>query len=168
MQTRGNRQNYLALNDAYDSEAPPEDWISRLIPSPATQDPEGLGQSSLPHYLSQSAVSADVNSCLEFLDDEVLPSESASQPPITASSSQISHPKPHKNELLWGYLQRREFPYEWIEKRNKKTRFIDREIRCTLINKDTGKQCNWSTTDSKRQTFTTNIRLHLKGKHRIL
>ncbi|KAK9342121.1 hypothetical protein V1522DRAFT_417143 [Lipomyces starkeyi] len=50
-----------------------------------------------------------------------------------------------------------EFPNEWIEKRNKKKRFIDREIRCTLVNKDTGKPCNWSTTDSKRQTSTTSI-----------
>ncbi|KAK9319884.1 hypothetical protein V1517DRAFT_331139 [Lipomyces orientalis] len=43
-----------------------------------------------------------------------------------------------------------------------------REIRCTLITKGTGKQCNWSTTDSKRQTPTTNIRVHLKEKHGIL
>jgi hypothetical protein len=45
---------------------------------------------------------------------------------------------------------------------------MDREIRCNIISKDTGKQCDWITTDSKRQTSTTNMRLHLKQKHRIL
>ncbi|KAJ8098993.1 hypothetical protein POJ06DRAFT_282166 [Lipomyces tetrasporus] len=134
--------------------------------SPATQDLEKPGPSSLPDFLGQSAVSTDVNSCVEILD-EVLPSESASQPPVTAASSEIAHPAPQKTEWLWGYFQTREFPNEWIEKRNKK-KFIDREIRCTSINKDTGRQCNWSTTDSRRQTSTTNIRHHLKEKHGIL
>ncbi|KAK9384294.1 hypothetical protein V1515DRAFT_562159, partial [Lipomyces mesembrius] len=104
-----------------------------------------------PHSLSQSAVSADITSCVEILDDEVLPSESASQSPVAAASSQTAHPTPLKTEWLWGYFQTREL--------------IDREIQCTLINKDTGKQCNWSTTDSKRQTSTTH---HLKDKHGIL
>ncbi|KAK9358843.1 hypothetical protein V1504DRAFT_459728 [Lipomyces starkeyi] len=161
MQTRGNLQNYLALNDGYDSEAASEDWISSPL-SPATQDLEE--PRPLPHSLSQSAISADINSCVEILDDEVLPSESASQPPVTAASSQIAQPTPQKTERLRSYFQTREFPNEWIEKRNKKKRFIDQEIRCTLTNKDTGKQCNWSTTDSKRLTSTTNIRHHLKEK----
>ncbi|KAK9234261.1 hypothetical protein V1525DRAFT_413621 [Lipomyces kononenkoae] len=62
-------------------------------------------------------------------------------------SSQIADQTPQKTEWLWGYFQTREFPNEWIEKRNKKKRSMDREIRCTLINKDTGKKCNWSATD---------------------
>ncbi|KAK9428606.1 hypothetical protein V1505DRAFT_332264, partial [Lipomyces doorenjongii] len=167
MQTRGNRQNYLALNDGYDSDAASEDWISSPL-SPETQDLEEAGPSCLPHSLSQSAVSADINSWVEILDDEVLPSESASQPLVAAASSQTAHPTPLKTEWLWGYFQTREFRNEWIEKRNNKKRFIDREILCALIHKDTGKQCNWSTTDSKRQTSTTNIRHHLKDKHGIL
>ncbi|KAK9428164.1 hypothetical protein V1505DRAFT_289658, partial [Lipomyces doorenjongii] len=147
----------------YDSEAASEDCISSPL-SPATQDLEEPGPSSLPDFLSQPAVSAEV----EILDDEILPSESASQPLVTAASSEIAHPAPQKTGWLWGYFETVEFPNEWIEKRNKKKRCIDREIRCTLINKDTGRQCNWSTTDSKRQTSTTNIRHHLKEKHGIL
>ncbi|KAK9385567.1 hypothetical protein V1515DRAFT_237307 [Lipomyces mesembrius] len=99
MQTRGNRQNYLALNDGYDSDAASEDWISSPL-SPATQDLEEAGPSYLPHSLSQSAVSADINSCVEILDDEVLPSESASQSPVAAASSQTAHPTPLKTEWL--------------------------------------------------------------------
>lgn len=45
---------------------------------------------------------------------------------------------------------------------------MDREIRCNIVSKDTGKQCDWFTTDLKRQTSTTNMRLHLKKKHGIL
>ncbi|KAK9334734.1 hypothetical protein LIPSTDRAFT_738 [Lipomyces starkeyi NRRL Y-11557] len=96
MQTRGNRQNYFALNDGYDSDAASEDCISSPL-SPATQDLEEPGPSSLPDFLSQSAVSADVNSCVEILDDEILPSESASQPPVTAASSEIAHPALQKS-----------------------------------------------------------------------
>ncbi|KAK9234129.1 hypothetical protein V1525DRAFT_321626, partial [Lipomyces kononenkoae] len=151
MQTRGNRQNYLALNDGYDSDALSEDWISSPL-SPAAQDP--VEPSSLPHSQSQSAVSSDINSFVEILDDEELPAESASQPPARATSSQIADTTPQKTEWLWGYFQTRES--------------MDREIRCTLVNKDIGQNCNWSTTDSKRQTSTTNIRLHLKEKHGIL
>ncbi|KAK9357130.1 hypothetical protein V1504DRAFT_136801 [Lipomyces starkeyi] len=88
METRGNRQNYLALNDGYESDAPSEDWISSPL-SPATQGPEEPGPSALPHSLGQSAVGADINSCVEVPDDEVLPSESASQPPVTAASVRI-------------------------------------------------------------------------------
>jgi hypothetical protein len=32
METRGNHQNYFALNDGYDNEALPEDQLSSLIP----------------------------------------------------------------------------------------------------------------------------------------
>ncbi|KAK9327457.1 hypothetical protein V1520DRAFT_264655, partial [Lipomyces starkeyi] len=158
MEARGDRQNYLALNDGYESDAPSEDWIS----SPLSPEPKP-GPSALPHSLGQSAVGADINSCVEVPDDEVLPSESASQPPVTAASFQIADAATQKTDF-----QTREFPNEWIEKRNRKKRSTDREIRCTLINKDTGKQCNWSATDSKRQTSTTNIRVHLKEKHGIL
>jgi hypothetical protein len=69
---------------------------------------------------------------------------------------------------MWRHLHTREFPNEWTEKRSGRKRLVDREICCTVINKTTRKQCNWSTTDSKRQTSTTNIRLHLKEKHGIL
>ncbi|ODQ69172.1 hypothetical protein LIPSTDRAFT_202126 [Lipomyces starkeyi NRRL Y-11557] len=38
MEARGDRQNYLALNDGYESDAPSEDWISSpLSPEPKVQ-----------------------------------------------------------------------------------------------------------------------------------
>ncbi|KAJ5082681.1 hypothetical protein N7532_011724 [Penicillium argentinense] len=167
MLTRGNHPNYLALNDGYEDEAPSEDWLSNLIENPIAQHPEELSLLPLPHTSDLSVVTADTDSYLDSLD-EVLPSESASQLPPPATGSQISRLKTLKNDWLWGFLHIREFSSEWIEKRSRKKRLIDREISCTAIDKATGKKCNWSTTDSKRQTSTTNIRLHLKEKHGIL
>jgi hypothetical protein len=46
MQTRGNRPNYLALNDGYQDEVRPGDWTSSLAWSPAAQGPEGPVPSS--------------------------------------------------------------------------------------------------------------------------
>jgi hypothetical protein len=51
-------------------------------------------------------------------------------------------------------------------KRNKKQKLIDRDICCTYINKETRIQYTWKTTDSARQTLTTNISTHLQ-KHSI-
>ncbi|KAJ5900204.1 uncharacterized protein N7473_004274 [Penicillium subrubescens] len=167
MQTRGNRPNYLALNDGYQDEVPAGDWTSSLAWSPAAQGPEGPVPSSPLPSRSQSAFSANTDSFLEAFDD-LLPSESASQLPTTASSSQSSILNSRQNDWMWGYLYTREFPNEWTEKRSGRKRLVDREICCTVINKNTRKQCNWSTTDSKRQTSTTNIRLYLKEKHGIL
>jgi hypothetical protein len=113
---------------------------------------------------------SDTNSLLEPLD-EVLPSESASQlPQGQPTSSQVSSNtrKSRKSDWLWAHLKTRQFPYEWIEQRSGKKKLFDLEINCTAIDKTTGRQCNWSTTNSKRQTSTTNIRLHLKEKHGIL
>jgi hypothetical protein len=167
MQTRGKHPDYLALNDGYQNDAPYEDWMSDLIEDPPSQRLEGLSPRPLPHASDPSVVSVDTNPYLNS-SDEVLPSESASQLPTPATGSQLSRSKSLKNDWLWSYLQTREFSSEWIENRSKKRRLIDREISCVAIDKSTGKQCNWSTTDSKRQTSTTNIRLHLKEKHGIV
>lgn len=77
MQTRGNRLNYLALNDGYQDEVPARDWTSSLAWSPAAQGPEGPVPSSPLPSRSQSAFSANTDSFLEAFDD-LLPSESAS------------------------------------------------------------------------------------------
>ncbi|KAK9354341.1 hypothetical protein V1523DRAFT_425132 [Lipomyces doorenjongii] len=93
METRGNRQNYLALNDGYESDAPSEGCISSLL-SPATQCPESRAYHL---YLTPSVNRQSVQTsilCVEVPDDEVLPSKSASQPPVTATSSQIADPAP--------------------------------------------------------------------------
>ena len=148
METRGNRIDYLALNDG------PEDWNSSQ---------EGPIPSSPPFDHSQSAIGTNID-CFHESFDEVLPSESASQQP--ASSSLSSNPR-QKNEWMWKHLEIREFPSEWIEKRSQRKMDTDREICCAVTGED-GRPCNWSTTDSKRHGSTTNIRHHLKEKHGVL
>lgn len=111
MQTRGNRPNYLALNDGYQDEVRPGDWTSSLAWSPAAEGPEGPVPSSPLPSRSQSAFSANTDSFLEAFDD-LLPSESASQLPTTASSSQSSILNPRQNDWMWGHLHTREFPNE--------------------------------------------------------
>lgn len=130
METRGNRIDYLALNDG------PEDWISsqeRPIPS------------SPPFDHSQSAIGTTID-CFHESFDEVLPSKSASQQP--ASSSLSSGPR-QKNEWMWKYLEIREFPSKLMEKRSQRKMNTDREICCAVTGED-GRPCSWSTTDSKR------------------
>lgn len=88
MQTRGNRLDYFALNDGYQSDEHPEDLTSRLSRSPTAQDPGiGLSFPSQTPNPTQSAVSAYIDSYLKSLDDEVLPTDSASQLPTNAASS---------------------------------------------------------------------------------
>ena len=148
METRGNRIDYLALNDG------PEDWNSSQ---------EGPIPSSPPLDHSQSAIGTNID-CFHESFDEVLPSESASQQP--ASSSLSSNPR-QKNEWMWKHLEIQEFPSEWVEKRSQRKMDTDREICCAVTDED-GRPCNWSTTDSKRHGSTTNIRHHLKEKHGVL
>ena len=93
--TQGNCQKDLALNAGYGSEPSPEDWIFNLTQAPATQDLE-LGPPSLPHTLTQPAARADINSYLEFLDDNIMPSEIASQFATITTSSEIPPSPPPK------------------------------------------------------------------------
>ncbi|KAK9384645.1 hypothetical protein V1515DRAFT_582712 [Lipomyces mesembrius] len=44
---------------------------------------------------------------------------------------------------------------------------IDREICCSVLDEKTGQQCSWKTTDSKRQSSTSNIVEHLRKRHSI-
>ncbi|KAK9426978.1 hypothetical protein V1505DRAFT_293825, partial [Lipomyces doorenjongii] len=52
--------------------------------------------------------------------------------------------------------------------RTKKRKFVDRIIQCAVVDDGTGMECNWSTTDSKRQSSSTNIVRHLREAHSIL
>jgi hypothetical protein len=172
MNTRGNHPDYHLLHNGYEAgAAPSEDWMSSL----SDHDQEGYIIPLPPYpftYLNLIIIYyiRDSNS---LLDHEVLPSESASQLPPQPSSQVSSQPspqlatfrntrKPTKNQWLWSYFRIREFPYEWVQHRGQKKRIIDREINCTVG------QCNWSTTDSKRQGSTSNILIHLRDKHGIL
>jgi hypothetical protein len=132
METRGNRPNYLALNDGYQSEVRPEDWTSSLAWSPAAQGPEETVPSSPPPFRSQLAFNANIDSFDEAFD-VVLPSESASQLPTRATSSQGSTLNLRQNNWMWDHLHIREFPNEWTEKRSNRKRLIDREIYCTVV-----------------------------------
>lgn len=130
MQTRGIRQIYLALNDGFDSDTLPEDWMSNLTKTPAAQDLQEHGPSSLPESIIQPVASTDIISYLNFLDEERLPSESAPQFPTTTTTiinvSEHSHTKQREIEWLWDHFQIGELPNEWIEKRSRKKRSVDR------------------------------------------
>lgn len=169
METRGNRQNYLMLNDGYDDEALPEDQLSSLTP-----DLSVLSAITQP----------ELNAFLDIADVEIHPSESASQSlsyPTTstaAGSSIVSYasqnPLPTANPLttkkeawFWAYFSRHEVHREWHTKKHKKRKFMDMDIQCSVVDQDTGKQCSWITTDSKRQGSTSNLTLHLLRKHSI-
>jgi hypothetical protein len=167
METRGNRQNYLALNDGYDSEALPEDQLSS--PNPGSLSISRIDQ-------------REFDSFLEIAECEILPSESISQSPqllksTAIDSSVVSHisqdnslPSTHdskakKRAWFWDYFSQNEIPHEWYEK--KKRRVIDTKIQCSVMDQDTGKPCGWFTSDSKRHSSTTNITGHLEKKHSI-
>ncbi|KAJ5994681.1 hypothetical protein N7481_001658 [Penicillium waksmanii] len=68
---------------------------------------------------------------------------------------------------MWRHLVITEFPSEWMEKRSQRRMNTDREIRCAVTGEN-GRQCNWSTKDSKRHGSTTKIRHPLKEKHGVL
>jgi hypothetical protein len=162
--TRQKRLDYRLLNDGSDEEALFED---RIPESPVAPE-------SLPS--NESAFVSFINTP----DHDILPSESVSQE-TTSSVIQDSHsslisqdtsfPRSQKRpapatEWMWAYFETTEFNCPWIMKRNKRQKFIDREIRCLYIDEETGTQCSWKTTDSARQTSTTNMGTHLR-KHLI-
>ncbi|KAK9257602.1 hypothetical protein V1519DRAFT_394334, partial [Lipomyces tetrasporus] len=60
-----------------------------------------------------------------------------------------------KESWFWQYFTCTETRSEWI-------------IQCAVVDDGTGKKCNWSTTDSKRQSSSTNIVRHLREAHSIL
>ncbi|KAK9371796.1 uncharacterized protein V1513DRAFT_386140 [Lipomyces chichibuensis] len=144
METRGNRLDYLALNDGYESQT------DTRCSSPILEatDP---GSSSSHCSIGQPELYTDVDPILQLSDSEILPSESVSQPgslnSIIAAPS-ISQKGP-KVSWFWQYFTCTETRSEWI-------------IQCAVVDDSTGMQCNWSTTDSKRQSSSTNIIRHLK------
>jgi hypothetical protein len=164
METRGNRQNYLALNDGYDNEALPEDQLSSPTPELST----------LPTFTR-----IELDTFLDTPDVEINPSESASQSlsyPISSTAADSSivlyasqNPlhKPKNEAWFWAYFSRHEVPREWYTRKHKKRKLMDLDIQCSIVDQDTGKQCSWVTTDSKRQSSTSNLTLHLLRKHSI-
>jgi hypothetical protein len=108
---------------------------------------------------------------------EILPSESQTQiGPIPPSSSSAPRLRSHKfkrarpapaTAWLWDHFMVTEVNREWIVNRTGKRELTDRDIQCAYIYK-TGAQCSWKTSDSQRQTATSNMKRHLEKMHSIL
>ncbi|KAK9342093.1 hypothetical protein V1522DRAFT_417255, partial [Lipomyces starkeyi] len=81
METRGNRQDYLALNDGYDTETQTDSHCSSPI-----LDATDSGSSSLHYSIGQPELYAEVDPILQLSDCEILPSESVSQPQSFSST----------------------------------------------------------------------------------
>ncbi|KAK9319411.1 hypothetical protein V1517DRAFT_310758 [Lipomyces orientalis] len=113
---------------------------------------------SAPILSRKSAIDGFIN----IPDDEVLPSESASQLAELRARSTTSEASIHSSntflqdrprpapaiEWLWAYLETTTVDKEWTVKKTNKRRLTDREIRCAYIDDKTGTQCGWRTTDS--------------------
>ncbi|KAK9389428.1 hypothetical protein V1515DRAFT_577774 [Lipomyces mesembrius] len=56
---------------------------------------------------------------------------------------------------------------QWILKKSNIRKTINREISCSVLDEKTGPQCSWETTDSKRQSSTSNIVEHIRKRHSI-
>ncbi|KAJ8103601.1 hypothetical protein POJ06DRAFT_293472 [Lipomyces tetrasporus] len=151
METRGNRLDYLALNDGYESQ--PDTRCSS--PILGATDP---GSSSSHYFIGQSDLYTEVDPILQLSDSEILPSESVSQFDYCVVVK----------SWFWQYFTCTETRSEWFDNRTKKRKFVDRIIQCAVVDDGTGKKCNWSTTDSKRQSSSTNIVRHLREAHSIL
>ncbi|KAK9358012.1 hypothetical protein V1504DRAFT_471567 [Lipomyces starkeyi] len=154
METRENRQDYLILSDGYDTETQTDSRCSSPI-----LDATGPGSSSLHYSIGQPELYAEVDPILQFSDSEILPSESVSQPQSlnsTIAGSSFSQ-KGRKESWFWQYFTGTETRSDWFDNRIKKRKFVDRIIRCAVIDDRSGKECSWSTTDSKRQSSSTNF-----------
>jgi hypothetical protein len=153
MQTRGRRQNYLALNDGYDSEAESEDRMPDTncsTPSSPAENSGGPHQEPLEVNLdSQCPATSQLE--VEELPARGLPlaGEVVLLEPVSDAITR-SLKGSEKVNWLWSYFEIQEFQNEWVEKRSKKRRHTDRKFRCSVVVKATGKQCEWFTTDYKR------------------
>jgi hypothetical protein len=170
MLTRRKRINYRLLNGGSDDEASPED---RIIESDTV--------SSLRSQTEPTGVDEVLTN---ISDAEIMPSESASQSHLPKESSTVTgnsvisydafpqtrpqnrqRPAP-ATEWLWAYFDTNVIDREWVVKKTNKRKLVDRDIRCAYVDDKTGVQCGWKTTDSSRQTSTSNMKNHL-AKHSI-
>ncbi|KAK9363205.1 hypothetical protein V1504DRAFT_362138, partial [Lipomyces starkeyi] len=149
MTTRCKRLDYRALNDGSDDEAAPEDRVARsTMPGPVPS--------------SQSAIGSFIN----IPDDEILPSESASQLLELGASSTIAETSIHSSNTFRQFRQRPAPVTEWLWAYFETTTVDKEEIRCAYMDDKTGSQCGWMTADSLRQSSASNMKNHL-AKHSI-
>ncbi|ODQ68726.1 hypothetical protein LIPSTDRAFT_40375, partial [Lipomyces starkeyi NRRL Y-11557] len=138
--TRGKRIDYFVLNDGSDEEALPED---RLDSSPPYDSGDSLRNSEV--FPSESASAVEPSQ--EIPDDASLTCQPQSSRDTDPSKSES------KGWQCWDYFDI--------------TEAIDREIHCSVLDEKTGQQCSWKTTDSKRQSSTSNMEEHLRKRHSI-
>ncbi|KAK9475624.1 hypothetical protein V1514DRAFT_28830 [Lipomyces japonicus] len=147
MSTRLNRRDYGLFKDGYDKDSLP---AHRIVDLPSSEP--------------------DDRSLAEVSSSEILPTESVSQILVEPSSSAFHPNKRHRpspaTSWMWVYFEVTEVDREWSNKKTKKRNVKDRDIRCGYIDKKTGLQCSWKTSDSLRQTSTSNMKRHLE-KHAI-
>jgi hypothetical protein len=149
--TRGARRiNYRLLNDGSDEEALPEDRIaaSDLDATPEPQVPMTSDDSQMP------------------MTTDVAEPDSTHITTATLASRRRERPA-LATEWVWPYFEATTVEREWIVKRTGKRRIVDRDICCAYVDEKTGTKCDWKTTDSVRQTATSNMKNHL-AKHGIL
>ncbi|KAK9352723.1 hypothetical protein V1523DRAFT_240498 [Lipomyces doorenjongii] len=71
-----------------------------------------------------------------------------------------------KGWQCWDYFNITERSESWILKKSNARKLIDRDIMCAVLDEN-GQECNWKTTDSKRQSSTSNMIEHLRKRHSI-
>ncbi|KAK9326100.1 hypothetical protein V1517DRAFT_268468, partial [Lipomyces orientalis] len=147
MTSRSKCVDYRALNDGSCDEAAPEDRVA---------------SSTMPAPSSQSAIDGFIN----VPDDEVLPSESASQLQELRASSKTSETSIHSSNTFRQGRTRPAPVTEWLWAYFETTTVNKEAIRCVYIDDTTGTQCGWRTMDSLRQNSTSNMKTHL-AKHSI-
>jgi hypothetical protein len=151
--TRGARRiNYRVLNDGSDEEALPEDRIVDLDATPEPQAPQVPTTSDDSQMLTTTDVAE--------------PDSTQIITTATLASRRRERPAP-ATEWVWPYFKVTTVEREWIVKRTGKRRIVDRDICCAYVDEKTGTKCDWKTTDSVRQTATSNMKNHLT-KHGIL
>ncbi|KAJ5343499.1 uncharacterized protein N7506_003323 [Penicillium brevicompactum] len=96
---------------------------------------------------------------------EISPHESAYQ----TFTRKIKKPRPAPTtDWIWDYFSTTEVSREWKVLRTGKPRTVDMDIQCTVIDEKTGLQCSWKTSESQRQSSTSNMQRHLEREHSVL
>jgi hypothetical protein len=148
---RGIRQDQVASNEGFDSEALPEDRT---------------GLSTLLDLVS-SLMSLTSRSTLANMYQPTFCPMS-----LTAADSSIVSYAPkalQKSKERWflPYFNRCQVPRASYTTKSKKRKLTDTDIQCSIVDQVTGKQCGWMTTDPKRQDSTSNLTIHHSHKHSI-
>lgn len=153
--------DYYTLNGGSDEEAAPADML------PDNEAGEGKSVFKIPNQEQATNFFFNLVSFENHVDSEIMLEESVSQTlpestitlpniPITCCEKR-KRPAP-TTEWIWGYFDVTTVSHPWKTCYGK-AESIDKDIQC--------QKCSWRTTDSQRQTSTTNMKRHLQS-HAIL